>query len=130
MARGRDSRLGGTRERGTTVTETPTRVVRNDERNRYEILIDDTVAGFTVIEPDEQGRTVLPHTQIDPAYSGRGLGEALVGEALADLAERGDTVVPVCPFVVKYVRNNEVPGLEVSWRPTADDAGSEAAEPE
>jgi predicted GNAT family acetyltransferase len=48
----------------------------------------------------------------------------LVGEALADVAARGETVVPVCPFVVKYLRGNDVEGLDVAWRPTSDDAGS------
>lgn len=91
-------------------------VVRDDEKQQYEITVDGRVAGVTTYEPDEQGRLVFPHTEIDPAYGGRGLGSKLVGEALADAAQRGETVVPECPFVVKYLRENEVPGLEVAWR--------------
>ncbi|WP_405374851.1 MULTISPECIES: GNAT family N-acetyltransferase [unclassified Microbacterium] len=110
------------------MTESTTRVERNEAKSRYEIFVDDTVAGYTLIRGDENGRTVLPHTKIDPAYGGRGLGRLLIGEALADLAERGETAVPVCPFVVKYLRENDVPGLDVSWRPTADDAGIDVAD--
>jgi len=100
-------------------------VVRNDEKSRYELHLDDVVAGFTEFEPDDHGRLVFPHTVIDPAFGGRGLGTVLVRDALADVAARGETVVPVCPFVVKYVHGHEVPGLDVYWRPTADEAGSE-----
>ncbi|WP_292834235.1 GNAT family N-acetyltransferase [Microbacterium sp.] len=99
-------------------------VVRNDDKNRYEIHLDDTVAGFTEFEADDHGRLAFPHTEVDPAFGGRGLGGTLVGQAMADVAARGETVVPVCPFVVKYLHSTEVPGLDIAWRPTADEAGS------
>ncbi|CAN7159906.1 GNAT family N-acetyltransferase [Microbacterium sp. LjRoot45] len=100
-------------------------VERNDAKGRYEIRQGDTVAGFTLFRADDHGRLVFPHTEIDPAFGGRGLGSALVGQALADVAARGETVVPVCPFVVKYVQTHDVEGLDVRWRPTADAAGSD-----
>ena len=102
------------------------RIVRNDDKHRYEVIVDDTVAGSTEFEADAEGRLVFPHTEIDPAFGGRGLGSTLVGGAMADVAARGEAVVPVCPFVVKYLQKHEVPGLEVRWRPcdveTADAA--------
>jgi len=108
------------------MTEPAPTVTRNDAKGRYEILLGDTVAGFTLFRPDEKGRLVFPHTEIDPAFGGRGLGGILVSEALADVAARGQTIVPECPFVVKYLRSHEVPGLDVFWRPTADDAGADS----
>lgn len=103
-----------------------TTVTRNDEKRRYEIHLDDgTVAGFTLIRIDEEGRVVFPHTEIDPAFSGRGLAGTLVSQALADVAARGETAVPVCPYVVKWLREHEVPGLDVHWRTTADEQGSD-----
>lgn len=92
-------------------------VVRNDANEQYEIIVDGTVAGFTEFTPDAEGRLLFPHTEIDPAFGGRGLGTTLVAAAMKGEAERGDTVVPVCPFVVKYLEKNEVPGLEIHWRP-------------
>lgn len=91
-------------------------VVRNDAAERYEILVDGTVAGFSVFAPDAHGRLVFPHTEVDPAFSGRGLATRLVSAAMADVAARGETVVPVCPFVVKYLQEHDVPGLDVHWR--------------
>ncbi|WP_298943832.1 GNAT family N-acetyltransferase [uncultured Microbacterium sp.] len=108
---------------------TPT-VTRNDDKERYDIHLDEVVAGFTEFRVDDHGRLVFPHTEIDPAFAGRGLGGTLVGHAMADLAARGETVVPVCSFVVKYLRENDVAGLDVAWRPTADDAGSDRVDAE
>lgn len=102
-------------------------VTRNDEKSRYEIHVEDELGGYVTIEPSDNGSVVVPHTEIDPAFKGEGLGSRLVGEALADLARRGDTVTPTCPFVVHYLRENEVAGLIVDW-PTEED-GEEAATP-
>lgn len=92
-------------------------VRRNDAEDRYEILVDGSVAGFTQFV-ERNGAYLFPHTEIDPAYGGRGLGGALVGAAMTDMAERGDTVVPLCPFVVKYLKTHDVAGLDISWPPS------------
>ncbi|MBB2977072.1 hypothetical protein FHX49_002669 [Microbacterium endophyticum] len=98
-----------------------TTVTRNDDEQRYEIHVDGNLAGFTEFEPDADGNLVFPHTMIDPAFKGRGLGTTLVSDALADVAQRGETVVPECSFVVRYLKENDVAGLTVSW-PDSDDA--------
>lgn len=99
------------------MAEPDTRVARNTARNRYEIFVGDTVAGYTLAIPDpETGRTVMPHTVIDPAFRGRGLSGILIGAALADLAGAGETVVPDCPTVAAYLRSHEIEGLDVAER--------------
>ncbi|MFV0375349.1 GNAT family N-acetyltransferase [Microbacterium sp.] len=91
-------------------------VTRNDDAGRYEIHVDGVLAGFTEIRPDHEGRIVMPHTSIEKDFTGQGIGGRLVGGALADIASRGETVVPVCPFVVKYAREHDIPGLTVHTR--------------
>ncbi|MCW3492821.1 GNAT family N-acetyltransferase [Microbacterium sp. SSM24] len=92
-----------------------TTVARNDEERRYEIHVGDVLAGFTTFRPDAQGRLRFPHTEVDPAFRGRGLAQTVVAEAMADAARRGETVIPHCPVVAKYLREHEVPGLTVEW---------------
>lgn len=96
------------------MSDATTTVRRNDDSGRYEVFVGDDVAGFTTFEQSDQG-LVFAHTVIDEAFAGRGLGSTLVGEAMADLVTRGEAVVPVCPFVVAYLRKREVPGLVVNW---------------
>lgn len=46
-------------------------------------------------------------------YEGRGLRSALMAAALADARERGDQVLPFCPFVKAYLgRHPEELGLK------------------
>lgn len=98
-----------------TDTEVTPEVVRNDEKGRYEIRVDDVLAGFTEFVRDDQGRLEFPHTEIDPAFSGRGFGSELIGQAMTDAAARGETVVPQCSFVVRYLEKHEVAGLDIAW---------------
>ena len=98
-----------------TDTDAQVLVTRNDEDRRYEVHVDDVLAGFTVFRADARGRLHFPHTEVDPAFRGRGLAQTVVGEAMADAARRGETVVPHCPVVAKYLRDHDVPGLTVEW---------------
>jgi uncharacterized protein len=109
------------------MSDTPrTTVERNDARKRYEVMVDGEVGGFLMYRPSTDGRVILPHTEVDPAYKGQGLGSILAAGALADLARRGDVVVPTCPFVAHYLTDHDVAGLVVEW-PEESDAADSAA---
>ena len=77
----------------------------NPELNRYEVLLEDAVAGFTDYRLDA-GRISFLHTEIDEAFNGRGLGKELVGFALEDVRRRGLSVLPFCPYVRKVIARN------------------------
>lgn len=106
-----------TEDEGTPVTapDDHTTVTRSDLKHRYEIRVGDVLAGFTMFRVDANGRLNFPHTEIDPAFRGRGLAQELVAQAMADAAARGETVVPHCPVVAGYLRRNDVPGLTIEW---------------
>lgn len=77
-------------------------VVDVPERSRYEIHLEGRRVGL--LDYYATGDTLtLPHTEIDPAYGGRGLGGELVKGALDDIRERGLLVRPACSFVRSYV---------------------------
>lgn len=110
----------------TDLQDQEKRVIRNEEESRYEIWVGGRLGGFSEIRTDRDGRVVFPHTEVDPAFKGQGLGSTLVGEALADVARRGETIVPLCPFVTKYLREHDVAGAIVDW-PDSDDAEDAAS---
>jgi predicted GNAT family acetyltransferase len=105
-----DGRTPVTDDDNTLIT-----VSRNDEDHRYEIHVGGVLAGFTVFRIDARGRLHFPHTEVDPAFRGRGIAQRVVAEAMADTARRGETVVPHCPVVAKYLREHDVPGLTIEW---------------
>ncbi len=86
--------------------ETRGAVVRNEERSRYELVVDGEVLGFADYRPGADGRTVFPHTVIDAGRRGQGLGAALVRGALDDVAARGGSVEPLCWYVAQFIDDN------------------------
>jgi len=43
------------------------------------------------------------HTEADPACEGRGFGSKLAAAALEDVRRKGLEVVPLCPFIARYM---------------------------
>ncbi|WP_348775154.1 GNAT family N-acetyltransferase [Solwaraspora sp. WMMD791] len=83
-------------------------------RHRFEILIDDALAGFAAYRLAPATVTVT-HTEIDPAHRGKGAGDALAHGMLTQIRERGDRVVPQCPFIAAYIdRHPEFASLVAS----------------
>jgi uncharacterized protein len=78
------------------------RVVDNLPELRYEIWVDDRLAGEIRYTLDGEVVTMM-HTDIDPAHEGSGLGQKLVAGALDDVRGQGRRVRPLCPFVAKYI---------------------------
>ena len=81
-------------------------VRRVDARHRYEILVDDKRAGLTAYR-DRNDQRVFFHTEIDDAYAGQGLAAILVEQALNDVRASGMRIVPVCPYVAKFLKKHE-----------------------
>ncbi|WP_426367361.1 GNAT family N-acetyltransferase [Streptomyces sp. E-08] len=81
-------------------------VRRVDPRHRYEILVDGERAGLTAYR-DRDDRRVFFHTEVDEAYAGQGLASILVERALTDVRASGMRIVPVCPYVAKFLKKHE-----------------------
>lgn len=82
-------------------------VVADDPpHTRYTAEVGGRPAGFAayVLRP---GTIAFVHTEVDPAWKGRGVGGSLVRGALDDARARHLAVLPFCPFVRAYVRDHE-----------------------
>ncbi|WP_242901340.1 GNAT family N-acetyltransferase [Actinomadura terrae] len=77
-------------------------ITDNAEQGRYEIRVDGELAGFAEYKA-EPGRLVLTHTEVLPAFEGKGVGGALARGALDDVRAKGLSVVPRCPFVKTWI---------------------------
>ncbi|WP_053382312.1 GNAT family N-acetyltransferase [Leucobacter celer] len=91
--------------------------VREDaEAHRFVIEVDGVLAGFAKYRERDGGSTYdFTHTEIDPAFSGRGLGNTLVSRALEHTRELGHTIVPHCPFVAAWLRRHPEFVAAVEW---------------
>ena len=80
-------------------------VTKNEDASRYELHVDGELAGIAdYVERD--GSVVFPHTEIDGARRGQGLGAVLVQAALDDVRPSGRTVVPSCWYVAQFIDEN------------------------
>ncbi|HET7521082.1 MAG TPA: GNAT family N-acetyltransferase [Candidatus Limnocylindria bacterium] len=77
-------------------------VVDNPTEQRYELRDGEQLIG-TITYRARPDRITLIHTEVDPAYEGRGMGSRLVRGALDDIRGRGLKLVPRCEFVRAYL---------------------------
>lgn len=72
---------------------------------RYEARIDGELAGW-VDYGRVRNRLVAVHTEVIPAFGGRGIGKALVRHVIADARAGGFTITPRCPLFAAHFERN------------------------
>lgn len=82
-----------------------TEVTDNPSASRFEITVDGDVAGWVDYRV-ESDVYALPHTKVLPRFEGQGIGTTLVLGALEEIAARGGSVLPYCPFVPRVIRDH------------------------
>ncbi|MEU0540990.1 GNAT family N-acetyltransferase [Nocardia sp. NPDC005978] len=83
-----------------------TRLEHNADATRYEIYLDDTLAGYADYAESTTGdRKVrdIQHTLTFPEFRGRGVAAQVVEFALNDARAEGFSVIPTCWYVEKYI---------------------------
>ncbi len=90
--------------------------------NRYEARDDDgTLAGLAqyIRSPE---LIAFVHTEVDPAYEGRGVGSELARTSLDEARAAGVKVLAVCPFYAGWIaRHQEYADLLYQNRSTVAD---------
>ncbi|HYH33125.1 MAG TPA: GNAT family N-acetyltransferase [Pseudonocardia sp.] len=87
------------------MTDDHTTVLDVPEGSRFEVRVDGAAAGraeYSVVP----GAIRFTHTEIDDAYSGRGLGGTLVRGALDAARSRRLAVLPECRFVRGWIEKH------------------------
>ena len=77
----------------------------NAGQHRFEVASDGEFAGFLNYKLRD-GEIELSHTEVLPAFSGKGIGGALAKGALEDARKQGRKVVPSCSFIAGYLKKH------------------------
>jgi predicted GNAT family acetyltransferase len=85
----------------------------NPGRNRYELELDGGTAFVTYRR--SPGVVTLLHAEVPRELQGHGFGSALVRGTLDLVRAEGSKAVPVCPFIVAFMRRHP------EYRDLADD---------
>jgi hypothetical protein len=83
-----------------------TEVRRNDREQRYEIYLEDRLAGVADFY-ERDGTVVFPHTLVDADLRGRGLAAELIRYALDDVRGRGQRVIARCWYVARFIDDHD-----------------------
>jgi uncharacterized protein len=94
----RDQRQDRPAEEAVEILERP-------DRRRFELTVGGHLAGFVRYALAEDVITFI-HTEIEPAFDGRGLGSRLARWVLDDARRRALRVRPQCPFIAAYIRSH------------------------
>ncbi len=81
---------------------TTEQIIVTAEPDRFVIAVDGHTVGLAEYT-DRDGRRIFPHTEVNPAFRGRGLATILVAEALRATREAGLRIVPECSMVADYI---------------------------
>lgn len=81
-------------------------VTNNPEQHRYVARIDGELAGFAEYQLTDD-LAEFTHTEVDPAFEGKGVGSALARYGLDDVREQGTRKVkPTCPFIKGWIERH------------------------
>jgi predicted GNAT family acetyltransferase len=85
------------------MTETP-EVTLNEKAHRFEAKLEGETAltEFNLL----RDTMVVLHTEVPPAFEGRGVGSRLAKATLGYAREHGLKVKPICPFVSAYIQKH------------------------
>jgi len=82
----------------------PSEVIDNTAKNRFE-LEEDGETAFLLYK--RQGSFInLVHTEVPQSLQGKGVGSKLASGALQLIRAQKLTAVPLCPFVVDYLKRH------------------------
>lgn len=79
-------------------------VTDDQAEQQFEMETDGALAFLTYRVQD--GARYLMHTEVPEELRGRGLGGRLVRGALDRMRAAGERVVPLCPFVAKFIERH------------------------
>lgn len=80
-------------------------LIDNQEQKQYEFHIGNDIPKIEYIKT-KNGEIYLTHTETPEALEGKGIASALVKAVLNDIDAKGLRLVPLCPFVVSYIRKH------------------------
>jgi len=84
----------------------------NLERQRYEAREGPEVVAFAEYRPAANA-VMFTHTGVDQKREGQGIGSRLIRFALEDVRAKGQSAIPMCPFVAAFIQRHLEDYLEL-----------------
>lgn len=79
-------------------------LINNEANRQYEFHIAGFVAKIEYIRSDN--KIYLTHTEVPGELEGQGIASDLVKKVLTDIQQKELKVVPLCPFIDKFIKRH------------------------
>jgi len=86
------------------MSSTNVKLIHNRNENRFEKKIDGFVAYIEYLRKED--RLYLTHTIVPQEIGNRGVGTTLIRETLEEIEKLYLKIVPVCSFVISYIKRH------------------------
>ena len=73
----------------------------NQDRKQFELIVEGHIARIEYMIM--ANKIFLTHTEVPAELEGKGIGSIIVKLALEEVEKRGLKLIPLCPFVGKYI---------------------------
>lgn len=82
-------------------------VVHNREKNCFEAIIGDRVAGMVsyIVSADSK-RIIVPHTEVSEEFEGRGIAGEMTKVLLEYVRKEGMKISPLCAYTSAYINRH------------------------
>ena len=80
------------------------KLVHNEVNHQYEFHIGGLVSKIAYIKSGN--KIFLTHTEVPGELEGQGIASDLVKKVLTDVQQKELKVVPLCPFIDKYIKRH------------------------
>lgn len=82
------------------------KLIHDEDAQRFRLPLESGGEAYVQYGKPDEGTLDLQHTVVPADARGRGLGSELIEKVLTHAREENLRIVPSCPFVAAYVRDN------------------------
>lgn len=72
--------------------------INNEKNGQFEALFDGHHAGLMTYTWAGENKFIIDHTEVEPAYNGKGIGKEMVMASVDFARKKGVKIIPLCPF--------------------------------
>ena len=81
--------------------------INRETKGEFIATFDGNKAGVMTYSWAGADKIIIDHTEVEPAYNGKGVGKEMVYKAVEFAREKNLKIIPLCPFATATFKKNE-----------------------
>jgi predicted GNAT family acetyltransferase len=85
--------------------------IDTDSRGVFRATEDEAIAGEMTYSWAGTGKIIIDHTEVNPAFSGKGVGKQLLLAIVEFARDKQLKIIPLCPFAKSVFDKQKISGM-------------------